>query len=153
MRAKSHSSEEETVVQAAKGAVHDSSRVKNKQEEGTGDLTAYGKPGNSKDPKRGRSCHSSQKAKDSSLMRHSELTKFQSLRLQNQRKLCRVVSKQLGMYQIHGSFQVESRMMRKYHVRFGKQLHCALTSPYAGCRLCLHRGTLLKNRYLVSRIS
>ena len=94
LRAKCHSSEEETVVQATKGTAPDSNPVQNKHEAGTGDPTASGK-----NPKRRRSRHSSRKAKDDSLKAPLGATEIsKSTQPTAEEQLRRVVSKQLDSY-------------------------------------------------------
>ena len=114
LRAKCHSSEEETVVQAAKGMAPDSitlftnlnlqtkrKGVKNKHKRGTGDLTASQIPNQdpgfpNKEPKRGRSHHSSLKTKGGSLKTSLGTNEISIPSPEEQ--LRRVVSKQLNLY-------------------------------------------------------
>ena len=92
LRAKCHSSEEKTIVQAAKGTALDSNPVKNKHEMGTGDPTASGK-----NPKRRRSRHSSASVKDDSLITPLRTNKIS--KPSPEESLRRVVSEQLDSYQ------------------------------------------------------
>ena len=103
LHAKCHSSEEETVVQTAKGTAHNSTadgnadREENKHDAGTGDPTAYG-PGGPGD-KRRRSRHSSRKTKDGSPNTPLKTDEISKSHAPNAEELLRrVVKNQLDKY-------------------------------------------------------